>query len=676
MQLDDIALSYYQHNDAGALWLGLPIQATTNTPTWQWMPHKRIALPNDADTIDSLIARDWRAVAGNEWSFLRYNGQLANVVTLDGTEQAWVSSADERRFNSTPVTLAFTRTDLPDDDYRDALKVQAQGVALLQIEQMLPPPQFGELALVDDTVDGVPVLRIHNVTELGEAGTSIQQKLGQALQDLAAPGAWWPIPNFERRMSERPRATKDSRTLAIPLLKTIGQRTEWLNIEQVHADSDPDAWLARWQAIQSLAHDLVYLYWQVHCTNPPRQVPRSASALTPTEPAVVAPGVSDEPITSASGEAEHTVSGKRKLPEVARVMNDRGYIPIPSAWPIHTFLAAYSGGKTAGGWQEGDEGAIPTYHEKTKAHDTQLAIRDEDERSKPASYDDGTRQKLWATVRELNDLDGDVFLAMLAQYLTVKQDSDKSVWLTGATILDYRGVQPMMKREGGVIRRAGHRQEDLEAIAACVARQERQWVSIKSVIADDGKTKSGKQSKRRPMKVFERTSRLTTIFEVIWQHELLPDANAEMRRANSYAVAWRYRIGTWLEPFLQGSNRQVAYLCQQALRYDPYHESWEKRIARYLVFQLRINKGRQLSREIGKLLEDLHLEINRADPIRTRARLEKALNRLCEDRVLGSWEYGQDNPSLPRREWLTTWLQWKVVLRSASDGIISGVASE
>src|SRR5215475_11125582 len=48
-----------------------------------------------------------------------------------------------------------------------------------------------------------------------------------------------------------------------------------------------------------------------------------------------------------------------------------------------------------------------------------------------------------------------------------------------------------------------------------------------------------------------------------------------------------FRPGRVFARFLFGPGRQTALLAIQALRYAPYHQSWEKRLARYLSYQWR-----------------------------------------------------------------------------------------
>ena len=128
-------------------------------------------------------------------------------------------------------------------------------------------------------------------------------------------------------------------------------------------------------------------------------------------------------------------------------------------------------------------------------------------------------------------------------------------------------------------------------------------------------------------------------------------------------MAWCYRPGPWLAPFLVPPNRQTALLAPTVLRYDPYHERWEKRLGRYLTFHLRMDArragGAPLVRRLGPLLDELGLPLDRRHPERTRSRCEAALDRLVRDGVIGAWAYTSaartDLAALPARRWLDQW---------------------
>jgi len=89
---------------------------------------------------------------------------------------------------------------------------------------------------------------------------------------------------------------------------------------------------------------------------------------------------------------------------------------------------------------------------------------------------------------------------------------------------------------------------------------------------------------------------------------------------------------------------------------------WEKRLGRYFTFHMRMDPrgGTTITREIGMLIEELSLPINHRDPEKTRQRMEKALKYLVSDGIISAWNYHAENPKLPSRKWLETWLRCKI----------------
>jgi hypothetical protein len=186
------------------------------------------------------------------------------------------------------------------------------------------------------------------------------------------------------------------------------------------------------------------------------------------------------------------------------------------------------------------------------------------------------------------------------------------------------------------------------------------WINIEEVFSPCNK--GGKQ------RVFRHHGRLFAIMETWTQNTIAPSSmpgETEVAQPERIIVAWKIKAGDWLLEYL-AAPRYVALLCDQALKYDPYHEIWEKRLSRYLLFFLRINAKHQssvLTRSVEELLQANALPINKGDPHKTRGRFEKALNRLLADHQLDHWEYVPASiAALPARKWLEVWQQWSVRL--------------
>jgi hypothetical protein len=396
--------------------------------------------------------------------------------------------------------------------------------------------------------------------------------------------------------------------------------------------------IAAWRQTHEAAQALAQLYWDHH-----HQQIHSVTSIPPV------------------------------IPEIPNVINQGVLLPAPL--PLQAILASYSNAQNgASRWGTGENlpfvlshqlsKELPTFEYKREDGTTWLQLRPQ---TPDITLEPSAVEPLWEQVRHLSDVDGDILLTLIAQAIAAP-DEKGSVWITSKAILDYRGIQPIMKKENGKKRRAGHRQEDLQEIAACIQRMSDTWISIEQWIIDE---KKGDQLKNQPRKkkgktLYTHDSRLLIIMDEIRQHQLT-QGNTLQKTGKPLTVAWRYQLGSWLEPFLSGANYQVVWLLQQVLHYDHYHQTWEKRLARYFTFHLRMNieKGNtSLIRGVGLLIEELSLSINHRDPEKTRQRFHKAMLRLENDQIISGWSY-VETPTLPSRKWLETWLTWKIEIVAA-----------
>jgi len=360
--------------------------------------------------------------------------------------------------------------------------------------------------------------------------------------------------------------------------------------------------------------------------------------------------------TGASTPAPH-VAHRPALPAIPQAFHD-GMASIPSCLPAQGILAAIHHGADEHGtpgdetpmtrrrWQRTHDG-LPYFTWQPKKGAGQIATYLRPEDTTVVTQD--VADLLWQKARGLKDHDGDVLLACLVQAMHHRLE-DGTTWISADAVLRYRGIQPIMKHENGQRRRAGQRTEDIAQVAASMANLETLWVQVREINileARDGK-------KPKPAR-FTHESRVLAITDRITQGE---EGSAAL------PIAWRFKPGTWLEPFLAAPYRQTALMMQKTLEYDPYRQKWEKRLARYATFHLRMNVGGAdqagEGRQIGTLLDELNLPLDTRHPERTKARLHRALDHLVRDGVIGGWDYTKKGKeiaaALPARGWLEDWL--------------------
>jgi hypothetical protein len=367
-----------------------------------------------------------------------------------------------------------------------------------------------------------------------------------------------------------------------------------------------------------------------------------------------AAGAGGDPATDGDGAAP---GGRRRrqlrLPAIPTAFVDRGAL-VPSAFPVQGALAAiHNAHEGAGGWRRGRDGTPYFAFEQQQGRMT-VSLRWPGGMGAP---DDAALQALWGQFRRLNDLEADVVLASLAQWMQPGRDADGFTWITAAAILDYRGIQPKKKAEGRKVYRAGHRPDDLAEVAAAWDLIRLKYLDLQRV--DVLEAQPGRRPKRE---AYTLQAEFFAVPERVLQEQL---------DGTQVPVAWRFRPGRWIDRHLEQPNAQLALLMQRSLEYDPYRERWEKRLARYFLFHLRISEaargGAPLRRRVDPMLRELHLDewLDRRHPDRTVKRFEKAMHKLREDGQIGAWAYTPESRAaldrLPARNWLDEWLQRAVV---------------
>ncbi len=324
-----------------------------------------------------------------------------------------------------------------------------------------------------------------------------------------------------------------------------------------------------------------------------------------------------------------------------------GRVCVPTNQPFLTAVQSIQNAASgASRWQK-QEKQPPYYVRQTEKSSTIIEYGREDEQQ---LFEDHAILNLWQDVRAFSDRDADLLIYVFSAIIR-ETNGHGGAWIWATHFLDQRGVKPMMKQEHTLRRRAGHRTEDIADIEASLYRLSGLWITIEERFPF--------QKKRKNARVYRHRGRVLTVMET-WTQETLCASN---EKQESIPFAWKIRAGAWLMEYLQ-APRYIAWLCEKSLCYDPENERWEKRLSRYVLFFLRINSrhgGRTLVRCVDELLQANSLPLDKENPLRSRQRLEKALDRLLADQQMESWEYVPASMmALPARKWLEAWLQWHV----------------
>lgn len=256
---------------------------------------------------------------------------------------------------------------------------------------------------------------------------------------------------------------------------------------------------------------------------------------------------------------------------------------------------------------------------------------------------------MWQQREELSDLDADALDALSAIWLHQARDVGDRAVADVDRLLAMRSIKP---KRGGQGRRGGYEPEQRAEMMRALSHIQNLWVNIAEVEvyeADGGRRrKATKQTlQSRPFVITDRVGQL---------------------QLNGYMDVRKFvfRPGEVFAAFLMGPGHQVALLSAKALKYDPYRNKREKRLARYLSWQWRTKarSGEYLRPyRVATLLEAVGEEPNPNKPSRTRDRFEQALDTLKADEVIADWQYDSwDETVAERRGWAEEWLQATVLV--------------
>jgi hypothetical protein len=212
-------------------------------------------------------------------------------------------------------------------------------------------------------------------------------------------------------------------------------------------------------------------------------------------------------------------------------------------------------------------------------------------------------------------------------------------------LLAMRGIKARSRGNG---HRAGYEPEQRAEMLRAVAHIQNLWITIAEMDVP-AETAAGRE--RQPAKRVVQ-SRAFVVTDRVGQVD--PSGNLDIDK-------FVFRPGEVFAHFLLGPGSQTALLSAMALKYDPYRQIWEKRLARYLSWQWRTKarNARYLQPyRVATLLDAVGKGLDARRPAVTRERLEKALDTLQRDGVIAAWQYERWEEGLAnQRGWGQLWLE-------------------
>jgi len=263
-------------------------------------------------------------------------------------------------------------------------------------------------------------------------------------------------------------------------------------------------------------------------------------------------------------------------------------------------------------------------------------------------------QRMWQQRAELSDLDADALDALSALWLYQAHTPQGDAVADVDELLAMRGLQP---KRGGLGRRGGYEPEQRTAMLQAVSRIQNLWLHLTALEVYQYIGISLRRRRRKATTELDVQSRVFTITDLLGRTR--PDGFMDVER-------FIFRPGKVFAHFLFGPGRQTALLSAKALRYDPYRQTWEKRLVRYLSYQWRCkaHAGDALQPfRVATLLDAVGVCVSERKPSETRTRLEKALDALLQDGVIAAWQYDRwDEALVSQRGWAQHWLQATILI--------------
>lgn len=257
---------------------------------------------------------------------------------------------------------------------------------------------------------------------------------------------------------------------------------------------------------------------------------------------------------------------------------------------------------------------------------------------------------MWEQQKDLSDLDADALDLLSHIWLQQARTPESFAVAHVDQFLAMRGLE---QRWG---RRKGYETQQRDKMLQVLSHIQNIWLNLGEVEIYETEGSGLNKGRRKAVKRALQ-SRAFIITDRMGQLRL--DGYLDVER-------FIFQPGRLFAQFLFGPGRQTALLSTRAVQYDPYRQKWEKRLARYLSWQWRIQaRHGDYARpyRVATLLEAVGEDLNPRRASATRERLEKALDTLEKDEVISEWRYDRwDEDVAELRGWWLPWQQATILL--------------
>ena len=292
------------------------------------------------------------------------------------------------------------------------------------------------------------------------------------------------------------------------------------------------------------------------------------------------------------------------------------------------------------------------------------------------------------TVRShLTDLDVDVLDILMSIWLDRRGEIEQYIEIDTDHILHARGLKHKVngQRSNKWAIGRGYTPQQREAINRSICRLLLLWATVKVIHPhkDDNF-----EEKSRIIELSKENDTWSTISSSLFESKQDKNNNTKLSKRHSIS----FRPGSIFRHF---TLQQKMYHPLKIYNYN-YRRRWrEKRMARYLLWQWRVNKYHEeshLLKSTSSLVDTMVLNFNQdryskhereevfdiktkfrpegsTPTYQTRKRLERTLDRLRADEIIGGWQYEDGwKPSWSRKSnWVDLWLHSNILIEPSEE---------
>jgi DNA-binding XRE family transcriptional regulator len=259
--------------------------------------------------------------------------------------------------------------------------------------------------------------------------------------------------------------------------------------------------------------------------------------------------------------------------------------------------------------------------------------------------------KMWQQREELSDLDADVLDVLCHIWLEQVNTPNDWAYADVDKLASLRGIKKQIRSDG---KEGSYPKKARTSLLRALTHIQNLWLNVGQMEIYEGDKDSGRRRKTIKKDVQSRAF-------------IISDRVGQLRIDGFMDVqSFRFQPGVLFGTYLFGPGRQTALLSAQAIQYDPYRQKWEKRLARYLSWQWRVQARRSdymRPYRVSTLLDAVGTEDYKNRPDRIRERLERTLDVLEQDEVISRWQYDRwDENDADQQNWFEIWKKATILI--------------